>query len=78
MRQRYFFVILLVYFAFMTLSCTQNETEWKGTIEEIDGVLVVRNPEEPIDKNEKLYTVDTDDEGYYLVKRYKVAWEIEE
>lgn len=60
------------------LACGKIVTEWKGTIEEIDGVLVVKNPEEPIDKNEKLYAVDTDNEGYYFVKRYKVAWKIGE
>jgi hypothetical protein len=71
--------ILVLFLILLTsLSCSKNEAKWKGTIEEIDGVLVIKNPEEPIDKNEKLYTVDTDDEGYYLVKRYKVAWKIGE
>lgn len=28
--------------------CSKSVTEWKGTIEEVDGVTVVRNPEEPI------------------------------
>jgi hypothetical protein len=60
------------------LACGKSVTEWKGTIEEIDGVLVVRNPGEPINKNEKLYAVDTNNDGYYLVKRYKVAWKIGE
>ncbi len=33
----------------MTLiSCQEQKTEWKGTIEEVDGVTVVKNPKEPM------------------------------
>ncbi|MCJ7618344.1 MAG: 6-bladed beta-propeller [Desulfobacterales bacterium] len=32
----------------VTISCTQNEAEWKGTIEEEDGVTIVKNPKEPM------------------------------
>jgi len=32
----------------MTLSCTQKDTEWNGTIEEKDGVIIVENPKEPM------------------------------
>jgi hypothetical protein len=32
----------------LALSCGQRSTEWKGTINEADGVMVVKNPLEPI------------------------------
>ena len=32
----------------MLISCGQQKSEWQGTIEEVDGVTVVRNPKEPI------------------------------
>jgi len=30
------------------VSCQQQKAEWKGTIEEVDGVIVVKNPKEPM------------------------------
>ena len=33
---------------FILASCGKQETAWKGTIEETDGVTVVKNPKEPI------------------------------
>lgn len=32
----------------MFVSCQQQKAKWKGTIEEVDGVTVVKNPKEPI------------------------------
>lgn len=32
----------------MLISCKIQKAEWKGTIEEVDGVAVVKNPEFPI------------------------------
>ena len=29
-------------------TCGQQKTEWKGTIEEVNGVIVVKNPKEPM------------------------------
>jgi len=40
------FVILLIIISF--ISCSQQKTEWKGTVEEVDGVTVVKNPLEPM------------------------------
>lgn len=31
-----------------TSSCSQKETEWRGTIEEKDGLIIVKNPREPM------------------------------
>ena len=38
-----FFSILILFNA-----CGQQKTEWQGTIEEVDGVAVVKNPREPM------------------------------
>jgi hypothetical protein len=39
---------------FMFVSCQRQKAEWKGTIEEVDGVTVVKNPKEGIwDSKEK-------------------------
>lgn len=42
----YFFIFLV--FFLMFLSCGRQQSEWKGTIEEVDGVTIVKNPKEPI------------------------------
>jgi len=50
-------VILIVLFLsviLMLVSCKKQETGWKGTIEKVDGVTVVRNPKEGLwDSKEK-------------------------
>jgi len=47
--------IILLFSAFMMLvSCVKQKTEWKGIIEEVDGVTVVKNPKEGLwDSKEK-------------------------
>ena len=41
--------IVLSISAFMMLvSCQKQKAEWKGNIEEVDGVIVVKNPKEPM------------------------------
>ena len=32
----------------MIISCHRQKAEWKGTIEEVDGVTIVKNPKEPM------------------------------
>ena len=32
----------------LLVSCSSQKTEWEGTIEEVDGVTVVKNPKEPL------------------------------
>jgi hypothetical protein len=32
----------------MLISCQKQKAEWKGTIEEVDGVTIVKNPKEPM------------------------------
>ena len=70
--------IILFFSAFtMLVSCQKQMTEWKGSIEEVDGVIVVKIPLEfqpQAFRKSKLYTVEEDEEGYQYVKRYKVTW----
>ena len=41
--------IILFFSAFtMLFSCGAQKARWKGTIEEVDGVTVVKNPKEPM------------------------------
>ncbi|MDH4220463.1 MAG: 6-bladed beta-propeller [Nitrospirota bacterium] len=48
-NKTFIFSIILFLFAFIIfISCVQQKTEWQGTIEEVDGVTVVKNPKEPL------------------------------
>lgn len=40
-------IILCLSVFMMVISCQNKKAEWKGTIEEVDGVTVVKNPKEP-------------------------------
>lgn len=46
--KKYIYFIFCIAFLFLLVSCNQNKTEWKGTIEEKDGMIIVKNPIEPI------------------------------
>jgi len=41
-------IVLFLSFFMMLVSCGKQEAEWKGTIEEENGVTVIKNPKEPI------------------------------
>jgi hypothetical protein len=41
-------ISVLSLFMIVTLSCSPKEAGWKGTIEEKDGVIIVKNPLEPM------------------------------
>ena len=41
-------IILFLSFLLVFVSCQKKEAEWKGTIEEMDGVTVIKNPKEPM------------------------------
>jgi len=48
-NKNFIFSIALFLSIFIILvSCGKQKAEWKGTIEEVDGVTVVKNPKEPI------------------------------
>ena len=38
----------IIVISILALSCNQQKSKWQGTIEEINGVTVVRNPKEPM------------------------------
>jgi len=52
-------LILLLFIIFIPTACQKQSTEWQGSISEEDGVLVVKNPIEPI-YSEPLFTVEED------------------
>lgn len=41
-------VVLFISAFVLLTSCQQQKAEWKGTIEEVNGVIVVKNPKEPM------------------------------
>ena len=41
-------IIISISIFMMLVSCQQQKAEWKGTIEEVDGVTIVKNPKEPM------------------------------
>jgi hypothetical protein len=41
-------IVLFLSALMMLISCQKQKTEWKGTIEEVDGVTIVKNPIEPL------------------------------
>ena len=41
-------IIILISAWTILISCQNQKSEWKGTIEQVDGVTVVKNPKEPI------------------------------
>lgn len=63
----------LILMLFILSSCGPRKAEWQGRIEEVNGVTVVSNPEEPMSKNagrvlqltEELRITDTQ-EGFYF------------
>jgi len=47
MKSKLILAILFITPLIVTLSCTKKDTEWKGTIEEVNGVTVIKNTEKP-------------------------------
>jgi hypothetical protein len=43
-----FSIIILLFATIIFISCKQQKSEWKGTVEEVDRVTVVKNPKEPM------------------------------
>jgi hypothetical protein len=41
-------VFLLLFVLVFAFSCGKQKAKWQGTIEEVDGITIVRNPEEPL------------------------------
>jgi len=47
-------IALVFSLSLIFVSCQQPQNEWKGTIEVVDGVVTVKNPEEPIYRGDVL------------------------
>jgi hypothetical protein len=68
----------------MLISCQQQKAEWKGTIQEVDGVTVVKNPKEPmygeliLDLEEDLCIGREDDENYQFYRASGLAVDSED
>lgn len=45
---RFFFLSVFFVLLILSFSCKKQTTEWQGTVEEIDGITVVKNPGEPM------------------------------
>jgi len=41
-------IVLFLLALILLVSCQKQKAEWKGTIEEVDGVTIVKNPKEPM------------------------------
>ena len=59
MRIRNFVILVLWIFTVLLFGCKKQTAEWKGMIEEVDGVTVVKNPKEPI-YGEDVLTLEED------------------
>ena len=46
--KKHIYSTLFIACFFLLVSCSQQKTKWKGTIEEKDGVIIVKNPREPM------------------------------
>lgn len=75
MKYKLILAILFITPIIVTLSCTQKDTEWKGTIEEVNGVTVIKNTEKPKnpDAGRVLQLKEefriTDESGKYFFRR---------
>ena len=67
-------IILFLSVFIMLISCQKQKPDWKGTIEEVDGVTVVKNPIEPLygeitfELEEDLSIGSEDDESYMFIQ----------
>ena len=55
MRNKAVSLILGLTFVALIISCREKGSEWKGTVEEVDGVVVVNNPDVPIYDSDVFY-----------------------
>lgn len=51
-KNAFFIVVFFIAASMLLVSCGQQKAKWKGTIEEQDGVIIVKNPAEPIYSND--------------------------
>ena len=72
-------IVLFISALMMLVSCQQQKAEWQGTIEEVDGVTVVKNPKESyygeliLDLEEDLVIGREDDGNYQFYQANDLA-----
>lgn len=61
MKIRAIFISIILFLStfIMLVSCQKQEAEWKGTIEEVNGVTVIKNPQEPF-YGEDIFSLEED------------------
>ena len=70
---------LTVFLVFTFFCCSPHKKEWQGTIEEVDGVTVIKNPKAPmyeeliLDIEEDLCIGREDDENYQFYRASALA-----
>ena len=47
-KTKVFSIVLSISVFMILVSCQKQKAEWRGTIKEVDGVMVVKNPKEPM------------------------------
>ena len=47
-KYKFLWAVILISIFTMSLACQKQKAEWQGTIEEVDGITVVKNPKAPI------------------------------
>jgi hypothetical protein len=73
-------IVLFLLVLLIPISCQKQKAEWKGTIEEIDGVMTVKNPGEPV-YGEFTFSLEEDlslggdphKDNYYFPRRASLA-----
>lgn len=49
--------IFIIALSLIALSCNQQKSEWRGSVDEADGVTIVKNPKEPLYEGD-IFTLD--------------------
>ena len=67
-------ILLSVSISVNLISCRQQKDTWRGTIEEVDGITVVNNPNEPyfgefIPELKENLSIGNEDDDNYLFYR---------
>ncbi len=69
--------IFIIALSLIALSCNQQKTQWQGTIKEVNGVTVVKNPKEPLyegdvfNLDEELIIGDAEGTEEYMFSRIR-------
>jgi len=84
-KNTFFIVVFFIAASMLLVSCGQQKPKWKGTVEEQDGVIIVKNPAQPIYSNdvfglEEDLTIENveEDEGFMFQDIMHLAVDEEE